>query len=167
MRKAIILGLALGGTIGATILLWKARKSEPAPVTTAGLPSADSSEREARQPPAFQTLRSGGPAGSAASLQTGENTPVEVFSSSWGFQPTRISAESARRQKERRDQELQGIISKDVAEGVNAEARAKEARLRGLVGQLRVDFSPEEAFQVLGQPDVLRSNLRGPHRRTR
>ncbi len=49
---------------------------------------------------------------------------------------------------------LEEIISKDVVDGINAEARAKEARLRQAAAQLSPGITGQQVLQVLGQPDT-------------
>jgi hypothetical protein len=80
-----------------------------------------------------------------------ESVEVEIFST--GFRKVRLSPEVYSAVIEKREADLQEIIRKDVAAGINEEARSKEERLRISTQELQAGTTPDQVIQILGSPD--------------
>ena len=159
MKRALAVAVVLAIVLGWVVHSSRSKKPNSPSDTVAGAPVSESAEGaiEALKPPSgrgtSEAQRSVSP---NAATNSGQEQEV-VVSPAWGFQPMKYPAAALKQWRKEQEVRLSETIAKDMADGINSEAREKQARLRSLCSSLKRGQTLSEVMAILGTPDVLQT----------
>lgn len=87
---------------------------------------------------------------------------VSNESLTYGWLSTDIPRGQSEVALEAKRQTLENAIAQDLAAGINAQVREREAHLRKLAEELQIGMTPEQVIQILGSPDSVKAQIVAP-----